>query len=76
MNSKYLDNETLYANMNNFVVATRENPVIGTFALATCVGLLMYDDHNHFALAHILHDYENIIKNTENIFYYMILKLK
>lgn len=56
-----MENE-LIASMDEFVVATNDSPIIGTFALATCVGLLMYDDSGHYALAHILHDYEIIIK--------------
>lgn len=54
-------NSIKVADMNEYVLATPTTPLIGTYALATCLGLIMYDEHNHFALAHISSDYKNLI---------------
>ena len=34
------------ANMNEAVISNEEKPIVGTQALATCFGLLLYDENN------------------------------
>ncbi len=58
------------ASMNEVVYATPENPIIGAYALATCLGIIITDGHGHYALGHILNDYDLLIhkmlKQMEN----------
>lgn len=70
------------ADMNALVVSTKEKPIVGTWALATCHGILLYDKKNKIAiLGHASTDYmlllEEMIKqiNQGNKTYwqYMII---
>ena len=48
-------------------VSSKEKPIIGTYALATCMAIII-TDHETYALAHILNDYENLIYEMVNLF--------
>ena len=50
------------ASMNKYVCSSKEHPILGTYALATCIGIIIYDDYGNFNLAHIASEYELIIK--------------
>lgn len=50
------------AGMNEIVIATDDYPIIGTYALATCVGIIITDKRGTYALGHILNDYDILIK--------------
>lgn len=49
--------------MNEYTFATKEKPIIGTYALASCLGIIIGDNHGNYAIAHILNDYDKIIKS-------------
>lgn len=51
------------ANMYEYVVSTKERPIIGTYGLATCVGILINDDSDTYVLGHIISSYEDMLKN-------------
>ncbi|MBE6154795.1 MAG: hypothetical protein E7163_04415 [Firmicutes bacterium] len=51
------------ADMNSYVLSTIDTPIIGTYGLGPCVGLLFEDDINNSCLGHIAADYEQIIIN-------------
>lgn len=66
--------EIRIANMNEIVFASDNHPIIGTYALATCVGIIMTDNKGNYCLGHILNDYDILIndmlkpmQNKENI---------
>lgn len=53
--------------MNDIDISTEEKPIIGTQALATCVGLILYSEkHKKAIVAHISSSHEHIFYN---IFY-------
>lgn len=58
-------NNVALANMNEFVQATPEKPILGTCSLATCIGLILSDGKTTM-LAHICNDYEPIILEMLN----------
>lgn len=55
MNNDNFNDLVLLASMNSYVTSSDDKPIVGTNALATCVGLLMYNPFNkkasvgHFA---------------------------
>ena len=50
------------ANMNEAVISNEEKPIVGTQALATCFGLLLYDENNKTALvAHLSTDWQSTL---------------
>lgn len=59
------------ANMNEIVFSTPSRPLIGTYALATCVGIIITDDNGNYSLGHILNNYDLLIhemlKKMQNI---------
>lgn len=49
-------------NMNEVGITTKDNPIIGTTALATCFGILLYDEENKEAIvAHVSTNFMPII---------------
>lgn len=69
-------------NMNEVGITTKENPIIGTYALATCFGILLYDEENKEAIvAHISTDIVSVILkifdlikvNKKRVFKYAII---
>ena len=55
----------LLARMNEMVKCDKDHPLIGTYALSTCLCLILYDENNTY-LMHILNDYEQILKKVIN----------
>ena len=48
--------------MNSADISTFEKPIIGTQALATCFGVLLYDENQKIGIvAHFTHDIEATI---------------
>lgn len=60
------------AEMNTYVKATTEKPILGTYGLGPCLGLIISDEKN-YCLGHIGTEYQDIIlrmfkeMQTENI---------
>ncbi len=46
-----LTGKTLLASIDEVVVSSDEEPIVGTCALATCVGILVYSEKYHTAIA-------------------------
>lgn len=46
MDKENLNDLVLLAKMNGYVVSSDDKPIVGTNALATCIGLLMYNPFN------------------------------
>ena len=73
MNEKQLlDKKCILVDMNTAEISTKEKPIIGTWALATCIGVLLYSEEKRVAIvAHVAPDsmqainkiFEIIIKN-------------
>lgn len=70
------------ASMNEAVISTEDKPIVGTQALATCFGLLLYDENNKTALvAHLSTDWQSTLMKLlalidyekENNFQYLIV---
>lgn len=68
--------------MNEAGITTKENPIIGTFALATCFGILLYDEEAKEAIvAHVSTDivptilkiFDLIKVNQKRVFKYAII---
>src|SRR5574344_1157780 len=56
------------AEMNQIVISNKEQPIVGTWALATCHGILLYDVKNKIAyVGHAGSDYELILKEMLNL---------
>ncbi len=49
------------AGMNEYVLSSLDKPVIGTYALASCMGILIKDNDGNYALAHIIDNYEGML---------------
>ena len=58
----------LLAKMNEVIKSDEDHPLIGTYALATCFCLILYDENNTY-LMHIINDYEEIIKKVLGCLY-------
>lgn len=54
--------------MDDTKISTKEKPIIGTQALATCIGVLLYDEENKVAIvAHISSEPIPIIDKIFNL---------
>jgi len=85
MNEKELmTKKFILVNMNDAAISTEERPIIGTHALATCIGVLLYSEEKKIAIvAHVPSDpmvaidriFEIIIKNklVSTVFKYKII---
>lgn len=55
-------NKCILVNIDEINISTTEKPIIGTTALATCVGVLLYSEkHKRAIVAHVADQLENII---------------
>ncbi len=52
---------------DTIAISSKEKPIIGTYALASCMAIII-TDHKTYALAHILNDYESLIYEMVNLF--------
>lgn len=54
MNKEQLEQKMIIVRMNDADISTEEKPIIGTYALATCLGVLLYSEEKRKAIvAHI-----------------------
>lgn len=44
------DNNIIIVKMNDACISTFDKPIIGTYALATCIGILLYDEKSKTAI--------------------------
>lgn len=49
------------ANMNEYVLSSPDKPIIGTYALAACIGIIVKDNDGNYAIAHISDNYEGML---------------
>ena len=81
-----MENDLTYllklAEMDDAVISTEENPIVGTQGLATCFGLLLYDENTKTTIAaHLSTDWQvTLMKlltlidfNKQNNFKYLII---
>lgn len=62
------EHEIIMASMYEAKISTKEMPVIGTQALSTCVGVLLYSPaHKRAIVAHSSTDWESIIRQTVDL---------
>ena len=55
MNKEQLKQKMIIVEMNDADISTEEKPIIGTYALATCLGVLLYSEETRKAIvAHIV----------------------
>ena len=54
------------AEMNERVESDKEHPILGTYALASCIALI-FSDENKTYLLHVGTDYQSLIQDTLNL---------
>ena len=54
------------ASMNEYVLASTDKPILGTTALASCTGIIIYDKNGNYSLGHLSTNYKNVIEGMVN----------
>lgn len=70
INQEDLTKKFKLVSMDEVDISSIEKPIIGTQALATCVGVLLYSKmHKKALVAHVSSDYNNILNNIVDMIF-------